>query len=45
MRTIGVTFLAALLLFLAWYFNILLLLEGMLDWIQALGAMPRGNFP
>ena len=45
MKTIGIAFLAALLLVLAWHFNILLLLERMLNWIASLGALPRGNYP
>ena len=45
MKTISIAFLAALVLFLAWHFNIQLLLERMLDWITSLGATPRGSFP
>ena len=44
-KTISIAFLAALLLVLAWQFNIQLLLERMLDWIAGLGAMPRANYP
>ncbi len=44
-KTIGIASLAALLLFLAWQFNIQLLLERMLDWIASLGAMPRAQYP
>lgn len=45
MRTISIAFLVALVLFLAWHFNILLQLEGILDWIASLGALPRANYP
>ncbi len=56
MKTISIASLAALLLVLAWQFNIQLLLERMLDWIQlllermldwiaSLGAMPRVHYP
>ena len=38
-KTISIASLAALLLVLAWQFNIQLLLERMLDWIASLGAM------
>ncbi len=45
MRTIGIFCLVALLLFLAWHFDILLQLEGLLDWIESLGGTPRGSYP
>lgn len=44
-KMIGIAFLATLALFLAWQFNLQLLVERMLDWITGLGATPRGSFP
>ena len=42
---IGIVFLAALALLLAWQSNLQLVVERMLDWITSLGATPRGSFP
>ena len=44
-KTISIASLAALLLVLAWQFNLQLQLERMLDWIASLGAMPRAHYP
>ena len=44
-KTIGIVFLAALALLLAWQFNLQLLVERRLVWITSLGATPRGSFP
>lgn len=45
MKTFGFVLLVALAIILAWRFDLLLELERVLDWIQGLGATPRGSYP